>query len=42
MQTISNFIHLITYDTTVKTEFKINIICMRLVILKFFVLYKIM
>jgi hypothetical protein len=36
MQSRSNFVHLITYNTTVKTEFKINIIWVRLIILKFF------
>jgi hypothetical protein len=35
MQVRSSFIHLITKNTTVKTEFKIDIIWVRLIILKF-------
>jgi hypothetical protein len=31
----SYFVHLITYKTMVKTEFKINIILMRLIIINF-------
>jgi hypothetical protein len=32
------FVHLIVYNTTVKTEFKMNIICVRLIILKVFII----
>jgi hypothetical protein len=33
MQARSCFIHLVAYKTMVKTEFKIDIICVRLIIL---------
>jgi hypothetical protein len=35
MQLRSYFLHLITYNTMVKMEFKMDIICVRLIILKF-------
>jgi hypothetical protein len=36
MQEGYSFIHLIAYNTMVKTEFKIDIIYVRLIIFKFF------
>jgi hypothetical protein len=36
MQAVPNFIHLVMEKTTVEMEFKINIIWVRLIILKFF------
>jgi hypothetical protein len=35
MQLRSYFLHLITYNTMVKMEFKMDIICVRLIVLKF-------
>jgi hypothetical protein len=35
MQVVSSFVYLIIYDTTVKTELKMDIIWVRLIILKF-------
>jgi hypothetical protein len=34
MQVRSCFVHLVAYNTTIKTEFKTDIICVRLIILK--------
>jgi hypothetical protein len=38
MQVRSCFIHFIVYNTMVKIEFKINIICVRLIIFKYFIM----
>jgi hypothetical protein len=38
MQVKSYFIHLIMYNTMVKIEFKMNIICVRLIIFKYFIM----
>jgi hypothetical protein len=35
MQVRSCFIHPVTYNTMVKTKFKMDVICVRLIILKF-------
>jgi hypothetical protein len=35
MQVRSYFVHIIVYNTMAKTEFKIDIICVRLIILNF-------
>jgi hypothetical protein len=35
MQAFFSFVHLVMYDTTVKIEFKMNIIWVRLIILMF-------